>query len=357
MKRIFSFILAVVFAFEGLTLDAAEDKYILVTGGAGFIGSHVNEMLYENGYKTIVLDNLVSGNQKTLMHGTFVEGDISDPEVLDQIFTTYPIEAVMHFAAYIEVGESVTDPLKYYRNNVCGTLALLEAMQRHHVNVIVFSSSAAIFGMPSVDQIVEESPHQPINPYGQTKLMIEKILQDMDKAYGLRYSCLRYFNVAGGDPAGRLKNYQKKAMNLIPIVLRALQKPDSVVTIFGTDYPTHDGTCIRDYIHVYDLASAHIASLEKLLSGGASHAYNLGNGRGYSVREVLAAVEKVTGFKVPVKEGVRRAGDPAILIANPEKAFQELGWIPQYPSIEAMVEHAWIALQKDEAALLQAAGF
>ena len=319
-------------------------KCILVTGGAGFIGSHVNEMLYENGYETIVLDNLVSGNPKTLMHGTLIKGDIGNPDLLDQIFTSYQIDAVMHFAAFIEVGESVVDPLKYYKNNVCNTIALLDAMRRHSVNIFVFSSSAAIFGMPSTSSVVEDSPYHPINPYGQTKLMIETVLNDMQSAYNFKFGCLRYFNVAGGDPSNQIKNYQKKALNLIPIVLRSLKNPNGYVTLFGTDYPTPDGSCIRDYIHVYDLALAHIASLEKLLSGAPSHAYNLGNGKGYSVKEVIAAVEKVTGFKVNVIEGDRRPGDPAILIANPEKANHELGWIPQYPSIEAMVQDAWNAM-------------
>ena len=332
--------------FPGFSCAAENDepKLILVTGGAGFIGSHVNEELHQQGYRTIVLDNLTTGNPKALVHGTFIHGDCGDSVLLDQIFTTYKVDAVMHFAAFIEVGESVQNPLKYYQNNVCKTLTLLDAMHRHNVNVFVFSSSAAIYGMPIVTSVVETCPQHPINPYGHSKLMIETILQDMDSAYGFRSGCLRYFNVAGGDPSGKLKNYQTKPLNLIPIVLRSLHNPDTQITIFGTDYPTLDGTCVRDYIHVMDLASAHLASLERLLAGGPSHAYNLGNGRGYSVGEVIAAVEKVTGQHVNVIEGAPREGDPAILIANAEKAMEELGWQPLYPSIESMVEHAWMAI-------------
>ncbi len=347
MFRILSLCIITILGIHTSSLQAEIDKskYILVTGGAGFIGSHVNEMLYQNGYQTLVLDNLISGNQKNVLHGTFIQGDVGDTALLDWIFTTYPVDAVMHFAAFLEVGESVKDPLKYYKNNISNAIFLLEAMLRHNVNVFIFSSSASIFGLPSTDSVVEDSPYHPLSPYGQTKLMMETILQDVDHAHNLRYGSLRYFNVAGGDPEGNLKNYQKKPLNLIPIVLRSIQKPDGVVTILGTDYKTLDGTCIRDYIHVQDLASAHIASLEKLLNGSPSHVYNLGNGRGYSVQEVINAVEKVTGILVNTVKGPRREGDAAIIVANAEKASLELNWTPKYPSIELMVEHAWMAMQ------------
>lgn len=312
-------------------------------GGAGFIGSHVNEKLNRSGYETIVLDNLSSGNRKAVLHGTFIEGEVGNRALLEQIFTEHKIDAVMHFAAFLQVGESVVDPLKYYQNNVAGTLNLLEVMLKHHVKVFIFSSTAAIFGVPEADYITENHPQHPINPYGQTKLMVETILRDLDRAYGLRYTALRYFNAAGGDPEGQIKNYNMGQINLIPIVLQSI-KQHKPVTIFGTDYPTRDGTGVRDYIHVDDLASAHIKAMERLFTGAPSTSYNLGNGQGYSVREVIVAAEKVTSQKVDVIEGARRPGDPAQLLADSEKAYNELGWKPHYPALEDMITHAWKAL-------------
>lgn len=319
-------------------------KCVLVTGGAGFIGSIVNQKLYENGYETIVLDNLSRGSQDAVRHGKFIKGDISDKHLLDQIFSSYPIDAVMHFAAFLDVGESMSDPLKYYGNNVASTIHLLEAMHEHHINVFIFSSSATIFGLPDCDAIDEKQPYHPINPYGESKLMVETILRDLSRAYGLRFCALRYFNAAGGDPHGLIKNHKTKESNLIPVLLRSLKKPNESLTIFGTDYPTKDGTCIRDYIHVDDLASAHILAMEKLCAGGPSCCYNLGNHKGYSVREVITAAEGVTHQKVNVIEGERRAGDPPFVIADSAKAKEELGWNPQYPSLEMMIEHAWKAM-------------
>ncbi len=321
-----------------------EQKCVLVVGGAGFIGAHVNKLLGQQGYQTIVLDNLSKGYQQNVLSGIFVQGDMADSALLDHLFTTYPIEAVIHFAAYTEVGESVENPLKYYRNNVINTLNLLEAMQRHGVNIFIFSSSAAVYGTPLQDYVTETHPCNPINPYGQSKLIVEHILPDLDRAYHLRYCCLRYFNVAGNDPEGHLKNYKSKEANLIPIVLRSIQS-NRPITIFGTDYSTPDGTCIRDYIHVEDLANAHIAALKKLLNGAPSCCYNLGNGRGYSVRQVLDAAEKVTKNSITVVEGPRRPGDPAVIMADSSKAWVELDWKPQYNSIEEMVEHAWNGMQ------------
>lgn len=318
---------------------------ILVTGGAGFIGSHINKMLYQAGYQTVILDNLSRSNKETIQSGTFVQGDLSNSAFLHSIFSQYPIDAVMHFAAFIDVGESVRDPAKYYLNNVANTLNLLTAMLHHDVKTLIFSSTAAIFGLPDPDdpRLTEDHPCHPINPYGESKLMVEKMLRDFDNAYGLRYCALRYFNAAGGDPEGKIKNYQTKVSNLIPLILRTLKYSGSHLTIYGTDYPTPDGTCIRDYIHIEDLGTAHIMAMEKILKGSHSCSYNLGNGKGFSVREVIAAVEKVLQCKVPYIEGPRRPGDPPILLADASKAYFELQWQPHH-SLEEMIQHAWNAL-------------
>lgn len=319
---------------------------ILVVGGAGFIGSHITKMLSRSGYHPIVFDNLSSGHRESVTCGTFVEGDLANPQDLDAVFSQYSIQAVMHFAALIDVGESVVDPLKYYIHNVNYTLNLIEAMRKFHVNILIFSSSAAIFGHPKEVPMPENHPCRPINPYGYTKLIVENILSDCDKAYGIKSSCLRYFNAAGGDPKGEVKNFKQKETNLIPLVLRSLKDPTRAVTIFGTDYPLNDGTCIRDYIHLEDLGTAHILAMEKLLQGGASTNYNLGNGNGFSVRQVINAAEEATGLKVNTIEGPRRPGDPHILVADALKARKELGWNPAYPDLKQMITHAWQALHK-----------
>lgn len=319
---------------------------ILVVGGAGFIGSHITKMLSRSGYHPIVFDNLSSGHRESVTCGTFVEGDLANPQDLDAVFSQYSIQAVMHFAALIDVGESVVDPLKYYIHNVNYTLNLIEAMRKFHVNILIFSSSAAIFGHPKEVPMPENHPCRPINPYGYTKLIVENILSDCDKAYGIKSSCLRYFNAAGGDPKGEVKNFKQKETNLIPLVLRSLKDPTRAVTIFGTDYPLNDGTCIRDYIHLEDLGTAHILAMEKLLQGGASTNYNLGNGNGFSVRQVINAAEEATGLKVNTIEGPRRPGDPYILVADALKARKELGWNPAYPDLKQMITHAWQALHK-----------
>ncbi len=318
-------------------------KQVLVTGGAGFIGSNVNKMLNEVGYTTVVFDNLSKGSPKAVIRGTFIQGDLLDSAALEALFSKNQFDAVIHFAAFTDVGESVTNPSIYYRNNLSGSLNLLEAMRRHQVDTLIFSSSAAVYGTPNSSKILENHPCNPINPYGESKLMVEKILHSYHQAYGLKYCSLRYFNAAGGDPAGELKNYKTKENNLIPIALRSL-KNESVLTIFGTDYPTKDGTCIRDYIHVYDLGSAHISAMQHLWEGQESSIYNLGNGNGFSVKEVLAAVEKVTKKKLKVQIGARRPGDPPILVADANKAIRELEWKPVYPDLEAMIFHAWKAL-------------
>lgn len=319
---------------------------VLVVGGAGFIGSNVNKILHEAGYYTIVFDNLSRGSREAVICGEFFFGDMANPADLKRVFSTYSIDAVMHFAAFTDVGESVINPSVYYRNNVVNTLNLLDAMVEFGVKQFIFSSSAAIFGLPQHKYIKESHPCAPINPYGETKLIVEKILRDYAHAYGLKSCCLRYFNAAGGDPDNKVRNFRKKENNLIPIALRSLLDPNGFLTIFGTDYPTTDGTCIRDYIHVYDLAQAHISAMEQLFESppGQCYHYNLGNGNGFSVLEVINAVEKVTGRHLSVIKGGRREGDPPILLADSQKAFLELSWVPKYPQLEPMIEHAWNAM-------------
>lgn len=321
-------------------------KTILVTGGAGYIGSYVNKMLNQVGYQTIVLDNLSRGNRHAVQNGIFIHKDLADTEGLRQLFQDYPIDAVMHFAASTDVGESVRDPSKYYFNNACNTYNLLVAMKNANIHQFIFSSTAAIFGKPLNEKINEEHPCNPINPYGESKWMVEKMLRDFSQAYGLKYGCLRYFNAAGGDPEGKIKHQLPKCSNLIPLILQSLKNDHSTVTIYGNDYPTRDGTCIRDYIHIDDLGKAHLLLLEKLLSGAPSTSYNLGNGNGFSVREVINAVEKTLQKKVRVIEGPRRPGDPPILLAESKKASIELGWTPQY-ELKDMILHAWQMMQKD----------
>lgn len=318
-------------------------KTILVTGGGGFIGSHVNQLLQDKGYSTIVLDDLSSGNRQAVLQGTFIEGNVSDKQLLNEIFEKVKITAVMHFAAYTDVGESVQNPEKYYKNNVCSTLHLLEAMRKNDVKTFIFSSSAAVYGIPANRKIKETDPCSPINPYGHSKLMVETILHNYYEAYHFSFSSLRYFNAAGGDPWGRIKYFSKpKENNLIPIVLDCLMA-SSPLTVNGTDYPTKDGTCIRDYVHVTDLAEAHILAMEKLFKEGGRNCYNLGNGQGFSIYEVLEAAEKVTGINLKKIEGKRRAGDPPILLADATKAQSDLNWFPQFPNLETIIEHAWKA--------------
>lgn len=321
------------------------DRTVLVVGGAGFIGSYVNKMLHRAGYKTVVLDNLSSGKRESVRYGTFIEGDTGNRQTLDALFTRYRIDAVMHFAAFIDVGESVSDPIKYYENNVVSTLTLLKAMVKHNVKKFIFSSSAAVFGIPEILPIPENHPCRPINPYGETKRVVETILQNFDSAYDLKFCSFRYFNAAGGDPEGEIGNYQTGSTNLIPRIVRSLQTENGSVTIFGTKYPTRDGTCIRDYVHIHDLGTAHIKGLERLFSGKTSSYFNLGNGQGYTVHEIIRTVESVTGRKVNVIIGPPRAGDPPRLVADASKAIEELGWQPQFSSPEIIIRHAWGTLR------------
>lgn len=317
---------------------------ILVTGGAGYIGSHAVLSLKQAGYTVIVLDNLVYGHRELVedvLQVKLICGDINDRALLDQIFTQHQIEAVMHFAAYAYVGESVTNPAKYYRNNVAGTLTLLEAMVAAGVSKLVFSSTCATYGVPQQLPIPETHPQNPINPYGMSKLMVEAMLTDFDHAYGLRSVRFRYFNAAGADPSGRLGEDHNPETHLIPLVLlTALGKRESIA-VFGQDYDTPDGTCIRDYIHVTDLAEAHVQGLAYLLEGGATEVFNLGNGNGFSVQDVIATAARVTGRSIPVVMADRRPGDPAVLVGSAVKASQILNWKPLYPELDVIVEHAW----------------
>ncbi|MBI4806090.1 MAG: UDP-glucose 4-epimerase GalE [Desulfovibrio sp.] len=314
---------------------------ILVTGGAGYIGSHTCKALKQAGYQPITFDNMVYGHEWAVKWGPLIKGDILDGEMLDTVFKKYEPQAVLHFAAFAYVGESVADPEKYYRNNVMGTLSLLSAMRRAKCKNIVFSSTCATYGVPNELPLREDHPQKPINPYGWTKLMMEQTLSDFDTAYGVRYAALRYFNAAGADPDCEIGEEHDPETHLIPLVIKATQGRRGHVEIFGTDYDTPDGTCIRDYIHVADLAVAHIQALEYLQSKDQSLVVNLGTGNGQTVREVIRAVEKVSGKVTPVKEGPRRPGDPPGLYAYADKAYKLLGWKPQYGDIETIVGTAW----------------
>jgi len=313
---------------------------ILVTGGAGYIGSHVVKDLLRQNHKPIVFDNLQTGHPKVTKSTLFIEGDLSDQKKLKETFQSYPIVAVMHFAADCLVGESVQKPEKYFNNNVKNSMKLIEMMEEFNVRKIVFSSSAAVYGEPKEIPISEEHPCAPTNPYGETKWIIEKVLQTFHDEGKLNFISLRYFNAAGADPEGELGEDHSPETHLIPIVIKAGLEGTSV-PVFGSDYNTPDGTCIRDYIHVSDLAQAHILALRKLEQGEMSGVYNLGNGNGYSVREVIETVKKVTGRKVVAVESPRRPGDPARLVASSEKIKEELGWIPRYPDLETIVKTAY----------------
>lgn len=315
-------------------------KHILVMGGAGYIGSHTVKHLLEQGYACVVADNLSLGHLEAVPpQAAFEKADLLDPASLEAVFAKYDIEAVLHFAAFASVGESVQDPQKYYHNNVIGTWNLLEAMLKHQVKKIVFSSTCATYGEPQYTPIDEKHPQHPINPYGRTKLMVENMFADYAAAYGLKYIALRYFNAAGCAADGSIGESHGEETHLIPLVLRAAAGKRACIKIFGTDYPTPDGTCLRDYIHVEDLAVAHRLALEKLDS--YSGYINLGTGIKTSVKEIIAAVEKVTGQKCPVEIAPRRAGDPAILYAANAKAKEILGWQPKYTHIEDIVATAW----------------
>ncbi|WP_088226958.1 UDP-glucose 4-epimerase GalE [Desulfosporosinus sp. FKB] len=314
---------------------------ILVTGGAGYIGSHTVVEFLAKGEEVIVLDNLQKGHREAVMTGKFYEGDIRDQQLLDRVFSENKVEAVIHFAADSLVGESVQDPLKYYDNNVITAQNLLAGMVKHGVKRIVFSSTAATYGEPESIPIRETDRKEPTNPYGETKLAIEKMLKWCDQAYGVEFVALRYFNAAGAHPNGHIGEDHQPESHLIPIILQVALGQREQLAVFGDDYPTADGTCIRDYIHVSDLANAHWLALQKLRRTDESAIYNLGNGEGFSVKQVVEKAREVTGHPIPLKIAPRRAGDPAVLIASSKKAQQELEWKPQFNSLEHILQTAW----------------
>jgi UDP-glucose 4-epimerase len=319
---------------------------LLVVGGAGYIGSHMVKHLQRAGHEWVVADNFSTGHRRALTDGCVVELDIADPQALDTLFAQHRLDAVFHFASFIQVGESVSEPGKYYQNNFAATLTLLQAMVRAGVKHFIFSSTAAVYGDPVYVPIDEEHPKAPINPYGRSKWMVEQLLEDFDRAYGLKSVCLRYFNAAGADPEGQLGERHEPETHLLPLILQAAGGRRESITVYGRDYDTADGTCVRDYVHVTDLIAAHALALDYLLQGGASTAFNLGNGQGFSVQQVIDTARQVTGQVIRVSEAPRRAGDPPSLVADPRRAHAVLGWQPQFASLEQIVTHAWHWEQK-----------
>jgi len=321
-------------------------KKILVIGGAGYIGAHMLKDLLHAGYEVVTLDDLSTGHREMLTGGTFVKGNLGDPELLDTVFSDHQIAAVMHFAAFSLVGESMERPLKYYRNNLAATTILLSAMVRHGVKRFIFSSTAAVYGEPVEVPITEDHPCSPTNPYGASKIAVERMLLDCDTAYGLKHISLRYFNAAGADESVKIGEKHNPETHLIPLTLEVAAGKRENIKIFGTNYPTADGTCIRDYIHVSDLTQAHLLALEVLLKGDGSAVFNLGNSKGYSVHEVIELARKVTGQPIPAVEADARLGDPAVLVASSDKIKKELGWQPRYEHMETIIKTAWKWHQK-----------
>ena len=318
----------------------------LVVGGAGYIGSHMVKHLLRADHDVVVADNFSTGHRSALMGAKLVEMDIADGQGLDALFAQHRFDAVFHFASFIQVGESVTEPAKYYQNNLAATLTLLQAMVRAQIKHFIFSSTAAVYGDPKYIPIDEQHPKAAINPYGRSKWMVEQMLEDFDRAYGLKSVCLRYFNAAGADPEGQLGERHEPETHLLPLILQAASGRRASVTVFGRDYDTPDGTCIRDYVHVADLVAAHALAVDYLLAGGTSTAFNLGNGQGFSVQQVIDTARGVTGREISVSEAPRRAGDPPRLVADPRRAADLLGWQPQFSSLEQIVAHAWSWEQK-----------
>ena len=314
---------------------------VLVTGGAGYIGSHCVAKLIDRGVDVVVVDDLSKGHKASLKGGRLYVGSVADKEFLRNVFEQESIEAVIHFAAYSLVGESMTIPEQYFRNNVTAGLSLIETMIEFKVPYLVFSSTAATFGEPERVPIEENDRQVPTNPYGESKLIVEHMLKWCDQAHGLKYCALRYFNVAGARPDGSIGEDHRPESHLIPLILQVAQGKRDKLSLFGTDYPTKDGTCIRDYIHVDDLIDAHILALDYLRAGNSSTAFNLGNGQGFSNREIIEAARRVTGHPIPVSEEARRPGDPAVLIASSRKAMEVLGWKPNYTSVEDIIATAW----------------
>lgn len=320
---------------------------ILVCGGAGYIGSHAVHQLIEKGESVVIVDNLQTGHRDAVHpKAKFYEGDIRDADVLDKIFTENAIDTVVHFAANSLVGESVEKPLKYFNNNVYGMQILLESMVKHSVDKIVFSSTAAVYGEPKRIPILEDDPTEPTNPYGESKRIMEKMMKWVSRANGVRFVSLRYFNAAGAIEDGSIGEDHNPESHLIPLILQVPMGKRDHIAVFGEDYPTPDGTCLRDYIHVIDLADAHVLAIDYLRKGGESNIFNLGNGRGFSVKEMIEAAKKATGRDIKVEIGARRAGDPAQLIASSEKAKKVLGWRPKYTDVKQIIQTAWTFHQK-----------
>lgn len=321
---------------------AAVPDLIVVAGGSGYIGAHMVSLLVDFGFEVLVLDrDCEKPNQNRVSRARYLSGSLGDAGLLDRVFSEHKVEAVINFASYIQVGESVIDPAKYYANNISETLVFLDAMRRHGVDKLIFSSTAAIFGVPQYSPIDERHPTVPINPYGRSKLFLEKILEDYDHAYGLKSVCLRYFNAAGADHRRNLGERHEPETHLIPLVLQAASGRRESITVFGNDYDTPDGTCIRDYIHVEDLCSAHLLALNHLRSGGASQRFNLGNGVGFSVKQVIDTAVYVTGRPINVSYQARRPGDPAVLVADSAGIRATWGWEPRRASLERIIEDAW----------------
>jgi UDP-glucose 4-epimerase len=320
-------------------------KPVLVVGGAGYIGSHMVLALQRAGYFPVVLDNLSKGHRHAVHHAEFILADMTETAVLKQLFAKYDFHAVMHFASFIEVGESVKFPARYYQNNVAATIHLLDVMIQCGVKNFIFSSSAAVYGESTASRIDESHALAPVNPYGRSKLMVEEILRDLGKSGDVNYAILRYFNAAGADPEGRLAECHEPESHLIPLVLQAAAGLSPHITLFGAHYPTEDGTCVRDYVHVTDICHAHLLALRALKEGAQKNLIcNLGTGKGHSVMQVINAARAMTGKEIPIKMGAERRGDPAILVADASLARRELNWLPQYTDIESMILHAWRAM-------------
>ncbi|MCE5198577.1 MAG: UDP-glucose 4-epimerase GalE [Armatimonadota bacterium] len=314
---------------------------VLVTGGLGYVGSHAVKHLVDRGEQVVTLDNLIFGHTQAASGSEVVVGDIGDKDLLRQIFSKHSIDSVMHFAAFADVGESVADPKKYYVNNISNSLAMLDVMLEFGVKMMIFSSSAATFGEPEIVPIPEDHPKNPTNPYGRSKLMLEEILREYEHAYGLRAISFRYFNASGADPSGLIGEDHKPEHHLIPLILQVALGQREKISVFGSDWPTPDGTCVRDYVHVSDLAQAHLLGLDALRNGKGTTEYNLGNGNGYSVREVIAVAEEVSGKSIKSVDADRRPGDPAVLVASSEKIVKELGWEPKFPDLRTIIQTAW----------------
>jgi len=320
---------------------------VLVTGGAGYIGSHTCKTLANAGYEPVSYDNMVYGHEELVKWGPLEVGDILDGERLKEVIDKYSPDACMHFAAFTYVGESVEKPARYYKNNVLGTLSLLEVLREKGINRLIFSSSAAVYGNPVKTPIPDDHPLSPVNPYGETKRVMEGVLRDFGAAYGLKSASLRYFNAAGADPEGESGELHDPETHLIPLVLEVAVGKREHITVFGDDYDTPDGTCVRDYIHVTDLADAHVRALERLDEGDVTKVYNLGNGNGFSVLEVIETAREITGHLIPAKIGPRRAGDPPVLVADSSRIMDELGWVSRYADLEVIIETAWKFVMSD----------